>query len=73
MLQAFFHVTSFVALIMLLYTLIIVTIVTVLGPGLALRGKDPVAMEQAVVFIKKERGMIYASFFFGRVREGAWD
>jgi len=63
--KVLFHVTAFVALLMLLYTLIIVTFVTVLGPGLALRGKDPVAMEQAVVFIKKERGMIYASFFCG--------
>ena len=66
--QTLFYICSFVALLMLLYTLIIVTVVTVLGPGLALRGKDPIAMEKAVVFIKKERGMIYASFFLGRSR-----
>ena len=51
----------------LIYTVIIVTLVVVLGPGLALRGKDPAVMEFAVVSIRKERTQIYTAFLLGVV------
>ena len=60
-----YHVCSFVALMALMYTVIAVTTVTVWGPGLALRGSSPTAMETAVLGVKKARWEIYTAFFVG--------
>lgn len=63
--RTLFHISSFVSLLMLIYCVVIVTLLLVCGPNLALRGNSPTAMEKALRAIKRERFLIYASFFAG--------
>lgn len=60
-----YHVSSFVCLMSLIYTVVSVTTVVVWGPQLALRGSSPTAMETAVQGVKAARYGIYISFVLG--------
>lgn len=60
-----YHLSSFVCLMSLIYTVVSVTTVVVWGPQLALRGSSPTAMETAVRGVKAARYGIYISFVLG--------